>query len=258
VPPQTLTVASGSEGALTWTLKAPAVGSAVVRGTAVAADDSDSVELPFPVLPFGLRREIGKAASFTAPGEQAAELEIPATSNPQARTIRVQVAPSLAGPVLGALDYLTSYPYGCTEQTLSSFVPNLAARRTLSELGLPLTEGLKSLDRQATEGLSRLYEYQHDDGGWGWWKTDENHPFMTAYAVYGLLEARGAGYKVDEWRLSNGLRALRRLYRDYPEAVSELKAYETYVIMRAMDAGVTAGYEDGGPFWSKETALDQL
>jgi hypothetical protein len=170
----------------------------------------------------------------------------------------VQVAPSLAGPVLGALDYLTSYPYGCTEQTLSSFVPNLAARRTLTELGLPLTEALKSLDRQATEGLSRLYDYQHGDGGWGWWKTDENHPFMTAYAVYGLLEARGAGYKVDAWRLSNGLRALRRLYRDYPEAVPELKAYETYVIMRAQDAGVSVGNEDGGPFWSRDTALDQL
>ena len=27
--------------------------------------------------------------------------------------------------MLGALDFLTSYPYGCTEQTLSSFVPNL-------------------------------------------------------------------------------------------------------------------------------------
>jgi len=258
VPPQTLTVPSGGEGALTWTLKAPAVGRAVVRGAAVAADDSDAVELPFPVLPFGLKRELGRAASFTAPGEQAAELEIPATSNPQARSIRVQVAPSLAGPVLGALDYLTSYPYGCTEQTLSSFVPNLAARRTLTELGLPLTEALKSLDRQATEGLSRLYDYQHGDGGWGWWKTDENHPFMTAYAVYGLLEARGAGYKVDAWRLSNGLRALRRLYRDYPEAVPELKAYETYVIMRAQDAGVSVGNEDGGPFWSRDTALDQL
>ena len=120
----------------------------------------------------------------------------------------MQVAPSLAGPILGALDFLTSYPYGCTEQTLSSFVPNLAARRTLTELKLPLTESLKSLDRQVTEGLARLYDFQHDDGGWGWWKTDENHPFMTAYAVYGLLEAQEAGYKVDNWRLSNGMRAL--------------------------------------------------
>ena len=246
-PPQSIAVQSGGEGALTWTLKAPRAGAAAVTGSAVAADDRDAVELPFPVLPFGLKREAGKAGSFPAPGEQAIDIDLPATSNPLAREVRVQVAPSLAGPVLGALEYLTSYPYGCTEQTLSSFVPNLAARRTLTELGLPLTEGLKSLDRQVTEGLARLYDYQHDDGAWGWWKTDENHPFMTAYAVDGLLEARGAGYRVDQWRLMNGVRALRRLFREYPAATAELKAYETYVLLRAARAGITVQLRGGRP-----------
>ncbi|MFO7694382.1 MAG: alpha-2-macroglobulin family protein [Vicinamibacterales bacterium] len=256
--PQTLTIPSGGEGALTWTLTATQPGNAVVRGSGSAGEERDAVELAFPVLPFGLKRETGRAASFAAPGEQTVEIDVPASSNPLARTIRVQVAPSLAGPVIGALEYLTSYPYGCTEQTLSGFVPNLAARRTLSGLGLPLTEGLKSLDRKVTEGLARLYDYQHGDGGWGWWKTDENHPFMTAYAVFGLLEARRAGYKVDQWRLANGLRALRRLYRDYPTAAPELRAYETYVIMRAIDAGVSPGHEEGDPSWEREAALGQL
>lgn len=256
--PQVLKVASGGEGALTWTLKAPAVGDAIVTGAATTDTDGDAVELRVPVLPFGLRREAGGAGSMPAPGEHALEIDVPAASNPLARSIRVQVAPSLAGPILGALDFLTSYPYGCTEQTLSSFVPNLAARRTLTELNLPVTEALKSLDRQVTEGLARLYDFQHEDGGWGWWKTDENHPFMTAYAVYGLLEARGAGYKVDERRLVKGVRALRRLYRDYPAAIAELKAYETYVLLRAADAGVNAPDETGGPAWTRAAALDAL
>jgi hypothetical protein len=256
--PQSLTIPSGAVGTLTWTLKAPRIGPAVIAGAAIAAADSDAVELPLPVLPFGLRRESGKAGSFAAPGEQTAEIEIPTDANPLARTIRVQAAPSLAGPVLGALDYLTSYPYGCTEQTLSAFVPNLAARRTLNELGLPLTEGLKALDRQVTEGLARLYDYQHDDGGWGWWKTDENHPFMTAYAVFGLLEARDAGYRVDQWRLANGTRALRRLYRDYSAAVPELKAYEAWVLVRAEAAGISPGYEENGPAWARAASFDEM
>ena len=33
----------------------------------------------------------------------------------------------------GALDYLTSYPYGCTEQTMSSFLPNVIVAQTLQE-----------------------------------------------------------------------------------------------------------------------------
>src|SRR6478672_995772 len=94
-----------------------------------------------------------------------------------APSITVSLAPSLAGSLLGALDFLTDYPYGCTEQTLSSFLPNLLVTRSLSELKLLPTERLSALDKQVSAGLQRLYDFQHDDGGWGWWKGDGNHPF---------------------------------------------------------------------------------
>ncbi|MCX6552352.1 MAG: MG2 domain-containing protein [Acidobacteria bacterium] len=256
---RTVQVAQGGESRIEWRLKAPTVGTAVVTGTATTEGDSDAVELPFPVLPFGLKKEAGQAGSMVGAGEQTSELRVPETSNPAARTIRVQVAPSLGGPVLGALDFLTSYPYGCTEQTLSSFVPNLAAKRTLTDLKIPLTEGLKSLDRQVTEGLTRLYDYQHEDGGWGWWKTDENHPFMTAYAIAGLLEAKAGGYKVEDFRVSNGVRALRKMYVEYPRAIPELKAYETYVLVRALASGVESyGGGDDEKLWEQKAALDEL
>ena len=29
--------------------------------------------------------------------------------------------------------------------------------------------------------------------GWGWWRSDGNHPFMTAYALSGLAEAKASG-----------------------------------------------------------------
>ena len=53
--------------------------------------------------------------------------------------------------MLGALDFLTSYPYGCTEQTLSSFLPNLVVARALAQLKLTPTERL-SLRRSAGHG----------------------------------------------------------------------------------------------------------
>ncbi len=65
------------------------------------------------------------------------------------------LAPSLAGSMLGALDFLTGYPYGCTEQTLSSFLPNLVVARALAQLKLTPTERLSLLDRQVTAGVTR-------------------------------------------------------------------------------------------------------
>ena len=46
-------------------------------------------------------------------------------------------------------------------------------------------------------GLDRLYQYQHPDGGWGWWQTDDSQPFMTAYVLAGLVQAKAAGYDVE-------------------------------------------------------------
>ena len=226
-------LASGGERRDDWRYAAKAVGTATITATAQTAIDTDAVELPLPVLPFGIHREIGTTGSIVGAGEASTVVTVPEGANPLARTVSIALAPSLAGSMLGALDFLTAYPYGCTEQTLSSFLPNLLVTRALTDLKLAPTERLSALDRQVSSGLQRLYDYQHDDGGWGWWKSDGNHPFMTAYALWGLDEARRAGVKVQEYRINNGARALAQLYATYPRVEPDLKVYEAYVLQRA-------------------------
>jgi uncharacterized protein YfaS (alpha-2-macroglobulin family) len=160
---------------------------------------------------------------------------------------------------LGALDFLTDYPYGCTEQTISSFVPNLLVTRALTELKLAPTERLSALDRQISAGLQRLYDFQHADGGWGWWKEDGNHPFMTAYALWGLDEARRAGVKVELQRIANGARQLAHLYALYPRVEPDLKAYEAYVLQRvAADPTISWFAESSQGVYSHEVARGEL
>ena len=250
-------IAPGGEARLDWQVEAQTAGAASVTARAVTAADGDAVELSFPVLPFGLQRETGSSGSQRGSGEVSTTLTVPAETNPAARTISVQLAPSLAGSLLGALDFLTSYPYGCTEQTLSAFLPTLIVQRTVAELGLTPTERLSLVDRQVTAGIARLLEYQHDDGGWGWWRTGENHPFMTAYAVYGLLETRLSGYPVDEWRIRRGLASIVSQYQAYPRAVPALKAYLLYVLARASAAGIEPSPAARNAF-DRAAALDEV
>jgi uncharacterized protein YfaS (alpha-2-macroglobulin family) len=233
-PPTSGSIASGGERRADWRLRAASAGTATVTASARTADDSDALELSVPVLPYGLRREVGTSGTILGANEATAEIAIPTSANPAARTVAISLAPSLAGSLLGALDYLTDFPYGCTEQTLSSFIPNVVVTRAMTALKIAPTERLGLLDRQVADGLRRLYEFQHEDGGWGWWKTDENHPFMTAYALYGLTEAKAAGYRVDDDRLQNGARALAAMYADYPRAEPDLKAYMAYALRRAV------------------------
>lgn len=251
---------SGAERRDDWRFAAKAAGPATVTATAKTDSDVDAVELPIPVLPFGIRREIGTSGSIVGAGEATAMVDVPEASNPAARSVMVSLAPSLAGSVLGALDFLTDYPYGCTEQTLSSFLPNLLVTRALTQLKLAPTERLSALDRQTSAGLLRLYDFQHEDGGWGWWKEDGNHPFMTAYALWGLDEAKRAGVKVDNGRIQNGARELAHLYAQYPRVEPDLKAYEAYVLQRAAGTNATISWfaENSQGVYSHEVARTEL
>jgi alpha-2-macroglobulin len=226
-----------------WRFRASTAGSATVTATAKTDTDGDAVELTIPVVPYGLRRDVGTSGALRSAGEQTTDLTIPAASNPASRTVSVSLAPSMAGSLLGALDFLTSYPYGCTEQTLSTFLPNVMVTRALTQLKLAPAERLSALDRQVAEGLKRLGDFQHEDGGWGWWKTDQNHPFMTAYAVYGLIEAKRAGYRIDDSRVENGAQRLAAMYAEYPRAEPDLKAYVAYVLRRAAPQGEPLRYQ---------------
>lgn len=232
-PATSRSLTSGAERRDDWRFAAKTAGTATITATAKTDSDVDAVELPVPVLPFGMRREIGTSGSIVGVGDSTTTVTVPESSNPASRSIAISLAPSIAGSVLGALDSLTEYPYGCTEQTVSSFLPNLVVTRALTQLKLAPTERLSALDRQVSSGVRRLYDYQNADGGWGWWKAEGNHPFMTAYALWGLDESRRAGVKIDEERIGNGAGQLARLYAQYPRVEPDLKAYEAYVLQRA-------------------------
>ena len=49
-----------------------------------------------------------------------------------------------------------------------------------------------------SDGISRLQSRQNFDGGWGWWTADESDPYLTAYVLFALHQARQAGVSVEE------------------------------------------------------------
>ena len=141
------------------------------------------------------------------------------------------MTPSIAGTVFAALSYLTSYPYGCTEQTMSSFLPDVLVADAMKKLGVKSNIDPATLNKQVQAGLDRLYNYQHHDGGWGWWQTDDSQPFMTAYVLAGLSQAKAAGFDVKQDAIDHGRDWLRPQF-DHSEKVStDLRAYMAYALV---------------------------
>src|SRR6202012_1858321 len=110
------------------------------------------------------------------------------------------------------------------------FLPDLIVAQTVDKLHLKSPIDRVTLNKMVNAGLERLYNYQHDDGGWGWWPDDPSRVFMTAYVVSGMGQAQGAGYKVDEARLKKARTWLDGILAAHPEMIPDLRAYVVYAL----------------------------
>ncbi|MEN6549534.1 MAG: alpha-2-macroglobulin family protein [Armatimonadia bacterium] len=214
---KTITLANDGIQKLTWKIRATGPGQAKFL---VSADGGpggkDATESTLPVLPDGVK-DVQAVAGVTS-DQVDLKLTAPANAVPGSALAEVTLSPSLAGPLFEALDYLTTYPYGCAEQTMDGFLPNMIVVKALQDLGANRPRP-KMLDRYVSFGLQKLLRFQHGDGGWHWWEFDESDPFISAYVVYGLKLADMNGYVAAHAAMVRGTAYLREAlkaeqYRD--------------------------------------------
>ncbi|MEQ1895127.1 MAG: alpha-2-macroglobulin family protein, partial [Planctomycetota bacterium] len=216
--PARVTVPASGSVRVDWKAEAASEGFVTLKLTAVAGKLSDGMERTLPVVAHGIEAFVALSGKLDQ-GALALALELPAARRRDSTDVTVTLAPSLAVTMLDALPYLVDYPYGCVEQTLSRFLPAVIVAKTLRDNGLSVEDALtrvfggveldsaakthpkgkeavKKLDAITADGLARLYDFQHGDGGWAWWKDGDSNPFMTAYVLWGLTLARDAGLEV--------------------------------------------------------------
>ena len=131
--PRQVTIDSKGEVKSDWRVRATTPGQATITGAVLTDEESDAMELPIPVNAFGVKLSEAKSGAISNAGSADIPMQFPGQIVPQSRAIDVSVSPSVAGAMFAALDYLTEFPYGCTEQTMSSFLPNVIVTHALQE-----------------------------------------------------------------------------------------------------------------------------
>ncbi|MFA5025916.1 MAG: MG2 domain-containing protein [Candidatus Shapirobacteria bacterium] len=145
--------------------------------------------------------------------------------------LEITLSSTIMGSLPSAVKYLVNYPYGCTEQTTSSLVSRLVARKYPNVF----SEALKAESKNITieDGLIKLKELQNYDGSWSWWwKGSKTEPFVSAYVFRILNEAKTQNIAVDEGMYS---RAQKYFVTGFEVADVENKIIKAYGLAFSVD-----------------------
>ncbi len=206
-PYKKLQVPSGREKVATFKTRLGLYGKGTVRidvrGNNIVYD---ALERSFKIFPYGYH--VKTVNSDLLRGNKTEfSLKVPEDIIPGTITSRLEIDTSVIATLIPSFKYLVGYPYGCTEQTMSRLLPDIAVKRLL-DLYKISPKGLGNIDKMIIKGIRRLYRYQHDDGGWGWWEFDDSSITQTAYVLFGLSLLKESDYLVSRNSLERGFRYL--------------------------------------------------
>jgi alpha-2-macroglobulin len=241
---RTVDIAAGGEARVDWRVKAVEHGEAVVRMQALTDEESDAMQMHFPVRIHGMLKTESYAGAIRPDRESASfQITVPSKRRVADTLLEIPYSPTLAGAMVDALPYLVSYPHKTTDCTLYRFLPTVITQNILKRMHLDLAEikqkrtnlnaqelgdpakrtaGWKRFDdnpvfdnnevvRLVKDGLRALTDMQLSDGGWGWFSGwgEYADPHMTAQVVHGLQLAQRNGVALVPGVLEKGVAWLK-------------------------------------------------
>jgi hypothetical protein len=119
----------------------------------------------------------------------------------------------------GGFEQLLDYPYGCTEQLTSQLVPLVSLRELAKAYEIPLPG---DIDRRIAGVVTKILAAQRSGGGFGFWPDSPvMNDWITAYALWGLVEAKRAGARVPAAAIEGAMAYLKgALNQDSSEELS--------------------------------------
>jgi len=237
----TMVAAQGSQK-LDWLVNVQSVDQAKISFTAVAngGQRGDSIEQTLPVKESSMPEVVAMGKVINDLNKEIEQVWLPSGLNVNEGSLQISVAATLAGTINQGLQYLVSFPYGCTEQLASAILPNVAAKRLINT-GKFQIEGVtaKDIDTNVQTGLQELYKNQQADGGFGIWLNSRTSAYLTAYVADTMFEAERAGYQIDKNVYNQSLQYLKNYLSQKPDPNEDedyrlnTRAYLLFVLVEA-------------------------
>lgn len=207
---QSIRLAPKSTGTLFFELAPQEEGECVLRWEARAASGTDAVEGRFPVrFPAPLLKETHRVVLSAGAGAVPECRPAALLSTDIASSVRGELVAELsANPLLhlaGCAEFVSEYPYGCTEQTASALLPWILYERLAPVCPQLAAVSPAEAKKRVEKSIEALFDRQQSDGGLSYWEGGRQSCFWaSAHAALVLTYAAEQGHSVPR-------RAMRRL-----------------------------------------------
>ena len=194
---QSVPVGAKSEGRAVFQVAAdPAIGIGKISVLVNGLGEKFADETEMSVRPPSTLQKVTGSGSIAGGSSQNISIGL-SDFIPSSVNYQLVVSRSPALEIADQLKYLVEYPYGCTEQTVSAAFPQLYFS-DLADLMQSNKQSKANANSNILEAIRKIKMRQLYNGAVTLWDgEDKENWWATIYAAHFLLEARKAGFDVD-------------------------------------------------------------
>lgn len=212
---------------------APGAIDCTIRG--ISGGDTAMVEFQLPNRPPQPLKTIH--GSLTVSSDSAVIFSIPDDWYEGTGRYAVRTASLSTVTLARQIQHLLSYPYGCLEQTTSRVFP-LLYFDDIARFAQPGIFGGHGHEYFIQEGIDRIQSMSASDGRFTYWPGHHDvHYWSSVYATHFLVEARKAGYDVNDQLYDMSLTMMTRIARGQQTDEGRDVAVRVYAALVLAKAG---------------------
>jgi uncharacterized protein YfaS (alpha-2-macroglobulin family) len=235
-----VTIAANDRAEVRLPVAASRAGTARFQMAAVAGRWADAAEISLPVWTPATTEAFATYGEIDQ-GAIVQPVRAPAGVVPQFGGLEITTSSTQLQELTDAVLYLMAYPYECSEQISSRVLAVAALRDVLTAFSAKDLPSPEEMKEAVARDIKRLRGMQKEDGGFGFWRRDdESWPYVSIHVAHALQRAKEKKFDVPDEMLNRSKTYLRNIEQhipsNYPIDVKRaLIAYALYVRHRMGD-----------------------
>jgi len=193
---KTVDIAANEVGSVEFKIRPRTLGINEVKVTARSTEAADAVVKTLIVEPEGADREIVENLTLSAGDSVSTSTVVPALVVADSGRAYVAVTSSYLTQTLDGLEELIQMPFGCGEQNMIVFAPDVFVTKYLDQSGQLKPEIMAKAEKLMITGYQRELTYRHSDGSFSAFgeSDEEGSLWLTAFVLKSFAQAEGLIY----------------------------------------------------------------